>query len=209
MARGRKPKETPPIGAPQLNRLDSLLPRIESAKATSDDARSDIGNVYKEAEDFGFHRKALKEAVRLRNMEPQKRNDYLSSLQAYCDYLKVWSQGNLFGEEPKVPQPPESSAEAAVGPEPAEEQSQVGTYNYESGRRAGHEGKGADENPWASSLPIHNTWEAGRQRGGQEVEDGLVDRPTAEETEAEDAPASSNGAKRNRRHKTESADAVV
>lgn len=200
MPRGRPRKERPPsIGAPQLNRLDNLVPRIESAKAVSDDARSDIGNVYKEAEELGFHRKALKEAVRLRNMEPQKRDDYLSSLQAYCDYLKVWAQGSLFGDEPQIPRPPEDVESGA--------DSQTGTFNYEEGRRAGHEGKDPAENPWDHSMSVHHTWEAGRQRGAQEIADGLAGPPLTEEELAADAPIASNGAKRGRKHKATEAEA--
>jgi uncharacterized protein (UPF0335 family) len=192
MARGRQPAEVAPIGAPQLNRLDSLVPRIESAKAVSDDARSDIGNVYREAEEFGFHRKALKEAIRLRNMEPDKRNDYLSSLQAYCDYLKVWAQADLLNPSPEIPQAPADASDL-----PSVEQS-FGGFNHESGRNAAHRGESADACPWAPGVKAHDTWLAGHAVGLQEIADGLVEPPTAAESIME-ASSEVNGVGRKRR----------
>lgn len=102
----RSKKDNKPLKAgPRLDRLNNLVARIDSAKADADTARSDLGTIYKEAEDFGFHRRALKEAVRLKNMEPEKRNDYLRSLQTYCDELDIWAQGELFEDEARTPSP--------------------------------------------------------------------------------------------------------
>ncbi len=93
-------------GDERLDKLPGLAARIDSANAKSAGARSDTGNLYKEAEDQGFHRRALKDAIRLRNMEPEMRRDYLSSLNAYCDKLGIWNQGDLFDEQPKPPSAP-------------------------------------------------------------------------------------------------------
>lgn len=188
MARGRKQAAAPP-GAVKLDRLTGLVGRIEAAKSVNDDARSDLGNIYKEADDMGFNRQALKMAVKLRNMEPEKRNDYLSSLQAYCDFLGVWTQGSLFGEDPQVPSPPaDSNADHAE--QTASAVAEVGSFNWESGRLAAHEGKTADENPWGLGVKAHDSWEAGRATGEQEIADGLAD-----------APANSNGGSRRRKPK--------
>src|SRR5437764_5629593 len=93
------------ISAERLDELPAIAARIDSAKARSDEARSDLGHIYHQAEEDGFHRRALKEAVRLRDMEPGKRRDYLTSLNAYCDKLGVWDQGELLDEQPRPPQP--------------------------------------------------------------------------------------------------------
>lgn len=156
--------------AVKLDRLDNLVARVEAAKARADEGRSDMGVVYQEAEALGFHRKAMKEAIRLKNMESDKRNDYLSSLQAYCDYLKIWTQGDLFGEAPKTPAAPSVQSDAA--PEP------VGTFNFETGRKAAHSGEPIDANPWGKGVKAHATWKSGWEEGKREIEDGLVERPT-------------------------------
>ncbi|MBF6560507.1 MAG: DUF2312 domain-containing protein [Candidatus Binataceae bacterium] len=88
-----------------ISKLKGLVRRIDSKKALADLARSDLGNLYQEAEDYGFNRAALKMALKLRNMEDDKRNDFLSALAAYCDELGVWDQGDLFDHQPKTPKP--------------------------------------------------------------------------------------------------------
>ncbi|HEV2303820.1 MAG TPA: GapR family DNA-binding domain-containing protein [Stellaceae bacterium] len=90
----------------ELGKLKGLVSRIEAKKSELDDARSDLGNVYQEAEDLGFNRRALREAVRLKGMEREKRNDYLASLAAYCDALGVFAQKDLLGDAPGLPAPP-------------------------------------------------------------------------------------------------------
>lgn len=44
-------------------------------------------------------------ALKLRNMEDDKRNDFLTELARYCDELGVWDQGDIFGHQPRTPQP--------------------------------------------------------------------------------------------------------
>jgi uncharacterized protein (UPF0335 family) len=90
----------------RLDQLAGLAERIERKKADLDDTRGDLGQIYSQAEEDGFHRKALKEAIRLKGMEPSKRNDYLHSLQIYCDELGVWSQGDLLDPAPEIPAEP-------------------------------------------------------------------------------------------------------
>jgi uncharacterized protein (UPF0335 family) len=90
----------------RLDQLAGLAERIERKKADLDETRGDLGQIYSQAEEDGFHRRALKEAIRLRGMEPSKRNDYLHALQAYCDELGVWSQGDMLDPPPEIPEPP-------------------------------------------------------------------------------------------------------
>lgn len=88
----------------ECNRLLGLVKRIDGKRQRLDDARGELGNLYQEVEDIGEHRTALKFALKLRDMEQDKRNDFLHKLSQYCNLLGVWSQGDLFGDEPGLPQ---------------------------------------------------------------------------------------------------------
>lgn len=99
MAVSRKTNEAPLKGV-KLDRLTKLAERWESKKSAADDARSDLGTIAKEVEDFGFNRAAFKLTMKLRNMEPDKRNDFLSSLNAYCDFFKIFAQADMFVDAP-------------------------------------------------------------------------------------------------------------
>lgn len=102
-----------------LTALKKLAARIDTAKTKLDDARITNAELYSEAEQQGFNRPALKMALKLRSMEVAKRNDFLDSLQAYCEALGVWAQGDMLGDQPGVPQPPaEGDAEAEMAPPP-------------------------------------------------------------------------------------------
>ncbi len=146
-------------GDERLDKLPGIAARIDSAKAVSDDARSDMGNIYKEAEDQGFNRRALKEACRLRNMEPEKRRDYLSSLNAYCDKLGIWNQGDLFEEQPKTPAPSslvdgDASAEAIA---------------RGVGRSDGLAGTRNSSHLYPQGTDRHSAYELGWQEGQREL----------------------------------------
>jgi uncharacterized protein (UPF0335 family) len=186
MPRGRKPKETPVIGAVKRDAelTKRFADRIDAKRAEQRDTLSDIGLIYQEAERAQFHRKALKEAIKLRRMGRNERNDYLGFLQIYCEDLGVWAQGDLFDDAVQIPTPPTPLDNgAAEDPEPS-----VGSYNYEIGRTAGHKGAAA------GALVSPRTWEAGRAEGTREIEDGLADAPPE---------AAAIGTKRSRRRHAE------
>lgn len=107
-----------------IDLLDGLVKRIEAKKSVADDARSDLGTIYKEAEDFGFNRGALKLAIKLRNMEADKRSDFLASLNAYCDRLGIFAQRDLWGNAP-----------AGVGPAEATPARETGFADGRAGNR--------------------------------------------------------------------------
>lgn len=76
--------------------LKSLVSQIETMKSDMDDARSEMGTLYKNAEnDLGINRMALKQAIKLKNMESLKRSEWLRSFNAYCEILGVNAQGEL------------------------------------------------------------------------------------------------------------------
>ena len=77
------------------DKLCELVARIDTMKADMDDARSEMGSLYKHAEDdLGINRMALKQAIKLKNMEALKRSDWLRSFQSYCHILGVDARPN-------------------------------------------------------------------------------------------------------------------
>ena len=76
--------------------VKQLARDVDSAKAVLDDGRSEMGNLYKNAEnDHGIHRQAFKWANKLATMEPLKRANWLRSFQSYCHILGVDAQHEL------------------------------------------------------------------------------------------------------------------
>jgi uncharacterized protein (UPF0335 family) len=164
MPRGRPkkeqstPKEDFNNGASSVERLDllpALATKIDGAKRESDEARDDLDGIYKQAEDDGFHKRALKEAMRLRGMEPAKRRDYLSSLNAYCDKLGIWDQGDLLDPEPRTPGPPDLIDADDSG----------GSIARGVGRSDGLAGNRAGEHLYPQDSAFHAAYEFGWQEG--------------------------------------------
>lgn len=116
MAKTIESKTTRLGKAVNLSALKRLATQIDSAKGKLDDARMANAELYKQAEDQGFHRQALKMALKLRAMEPAKRNDFLDSLQAYCEIFGVFAQGDLLGDAPAIPQPGDGAGDADPPP---------------------------------------------------------------------------------------------
>ena len=157
MAISRKTNDAPK--SVNLDRLGRLVERIEAKQSVAEGARSDLGTIYKEAEDLGFNRGALKLALKLRNMEPEKRTDFLSSLNAYCDKLGVFAQSDLFGDTPTGVGPDESGGSKAPTVNVAQLQ----------GEKAGKAGQRIDDNPYDESTPQRSAWDAGWIEGQAEA----------------------------------------
>lgn len=97
MARSKQPQ------AVKLNVLPKLAKRYDTLKSNSDDARSDMGNFFQEAEnDHQINRAAFKHALKIRGMEAEKRTVYLADLNAYCDVLGVFSSPGLFEDPQRI-----------------------------------------------------------------------------------------------------------
>ncbi|HUC70411.1 MAG TPA: GapR family DNA-binding domain-containing protein [Stellaceae bacterium] len=133
--------------AVNIGKLSGLVQRIEAKKQNADDVRSDLGNLYQEAEDYGFNRAALKMALKLKHMEDDKRNDFLACLATYCDVLGVWAQGDLFGDQPRTPQPRDPGL--------------VELTPYSEGVIAGRAGEAASRNPYPEGGAQNEAWRDG------------------------------------------------
>lgn len=76
--------------------LKKLVADIDSARSDMDDARSEMGTLFKNAEnDHGINRMALKQAIKLKNMELLKRAEWIRCFETYCHILGVDAQSEL------------------------------------------------------------------------------------------------------------------
>jgi uncharacterized protein (UPF0335 family) len=180
------------VGGIDPEHLRGIVARIDSAKQRSDDARADLGNAYKHAEDININRAALKFSLKLRDMESDKRNDFVASAQIYCGILGVWSQGDLFDDAPRTS--PASPAAAAAAGDGTGFQADAGSPNFQKGHEAARAGLGVDECPWAPGVRAYDSWMAGHAAGLRAIEDGLEEAPARAAppaTAAEEPPAAS------------------
>jgi len=167
MAVSRKTNDAPK--GVNLDRLKGLAERWEAKKSKADDARSDLGLIAKEVEDFGFNRAAFKLTMKLRSMEPDKRNDFISSLNAYADYFGIF-QPDLLGDIP-------TSVGGIGAAEPNENVANL------QGKEAGKSGAAIATNPHAEGGPAHTAWNAGWQRGQAEKVKREIKTPLSPDTE--------------------------
>lgn len=69
-----------------------------SLKSKMDDARSPLGALFKEFEEKGGHKAALKIAHKIADMESLKAQDFWRSLEQYLDWLGVFDQHDLIDD---------------------------------------------------------------------------------------------------------------
>lgn len=91
---------------------------IGSEKAKMDKHRSEIGQFYKQFEEDGGHKKALKTALMIDSMEVESAQDYLRSLTRYMEILgvtdRVMGQEDMFDGKAKMPPAPALPAAASA-----------------------------------------------------------------------------------------------
>jgi uncharacterized protein (UPF0335 family) len=93
-------------------KLKKIARQIATSKAKVDDVRIAHASLYAEAETQGFHRQALKLALKLKDMEAAKLNDFWGSLEAYCEILDVFAQGDML--DPPPPAEADKPGDAAL-----------------------------------------------------------------------------------------------
>src|SRR6185295_3278014 len=79
-------------------------------KSKMDDARSPMGQFFKDFEEDGGHKAALKLAMKIADMESIKAQDFWRSLERYCDELGVFAQHDLLDD---LARPAKNEAKAA------------------------------------------------------------------------------------------------
>jgi uncharacterized protein (UPF0335 family) len=71
---------------------------VRTRKEGLAEERGRVNQIFKRVEESGGHKKAMRDALRLAELEIAKRGDYLASLQTYCDWLGIWAPPSLFDE---------------------------------------------------------------------------------------------------------------
>jgi uncharacterized protein (UPF0335 family) len=184
-APGLDPGDTAPEEV-RLERLPALAARIAGAKAKVDEARGEVGGLYSQAEADGYHRRALREALRLADMEPAQLRDYLTNLNAYCDKLGVFAQGELFDPMPRPPAPPPLvetvPAEAGIATRPrlvaaapgrkapSSQPPSLATTRRAQGRADALQGFNETKNPWPEGSRAYASYREGWAEGNAELE---------------------------------------
>ena len=77
------------MDTPQDNRtpLQSYIERIERLNEEKAELQKDIGEVFKEAANNGFDKKAMREILRLRKMEKAERENFEAIVEVYKSQL--------------------------------------------------------------------------------------------------------------------------
>ena len=77
-------------------KLNRYANDISAMKSDMDEIRGEIGATMKSFEEEGGHKKELKLALALKNMETIKAQDFIRSFEQYCHDLGVYDQHDLF-----------------------------------------------------------------------------------------------------------------
>lgn len=86
----RKKKELPAseiIGGNAKEHLKSFIERIERLEEEKASLAEDIKEIFAEAKSFGFDPKIMRTVIRMRRQEPQQRDEYRETLDAYLGAL--------------------------------------------------------------------------------------------------------------------------
>ena len=92
---------TEPRGAGDITPedLNKIVEAVKSAKGDMDEARSELGNLFKNAEnDYGVHRAALKLAIKLQGQAVEKRADFLRAFDSYRHIMQLDEQADLLDD---------------------------------------------------------------------------------------------------------------
>ena len=84
-------------------KLKKFADNIGSTKADLDKARGEHGQLFKQFEDAGGNKGALKMAMKLKTMEPAKAQQHWRDLMRYLGVLGVWDQWELLDPVPDQP----------------------------------------------------------------------------------------------------------
>lgn len=75
--------ETNTPGNNAAAQLKAIVERVERLKTEIAERNADVSDVYKEAKGNGFHVAAIKEVIRLRAQDPDKRREHESLVDNY------------------------------------------------------------------------------------------------------------------------------
>lgn len=83
-------------GGMTKQKLENFASRYLKLKAEADEIRGDMGPLLKDFEEQGGHKLALKTALKVKNMETSKAQDFYRAFENYMEALGVFDQHDLF-----------------------------------------------------------------------------------------------------------------
>lgn len=96
---GDNSKKKPRIGGVAVEQLRSIIQRIERLEEEKSGIAADIRDVFAEAKGNGFHVKAIRKIIKLRQLDAQQREEEETILDTYMRALGM--QPDLFDEDDK------------------------------------------------------------------------------------------------------------
>lgn len=86
-------------GGASVQELNKWADVIEAQQSKMEKIRGDMSADYKSIEENGIHKKAFKDALKIRAMAADEARDYLKALHSYIDGFGVSEQLDLFYDE--------------------------------------------------------------------------------------------------------------
>jgi hypothetical protein len=163
----------------RLEQLPLLALRIRTAMAKAFETRGEIGGLYAQAGEHGYHRRALKEAIRLADMRPSKLRDYLTALNKYLEVLNAFAQEELLDPMPRPtapPAPPPAAPKAPIATSLGLVAGAPSEQHRAQGRADGLQGFNETRNPWPEGSKAYLSWLEGWREGNTAMEAAL-DKP--------------------------------
>lgn len=99
MARAKKQTQKDdamPAKGPDATTVKSYAGKIHRESEKKSKHQGEVGALYKQFENMGGHKNALKLALKLEAMETANAQDFVRSLGKYCTALGIFDQGDLF-----------------------------------------------------------------------------------------------------------------
>ena len=83
-------KKQPEVGGIAVDRLKSLINRIETLREEKAQIVEAISSVFVEAKDAGFNVKAMRHIIKLHAMDSDGRDTFTNDVELYAQALNIW-----------------------------------------------------------------------------------------------------------------------
>lgn len=142
--------------------IRSVVSQINSFKAQMEKYRGEIGQSFKQFEEAGGDKAALKQAMKLHNMEEIDAQKWMRNLARYTNALKVFATPDLFdglfgqsGDKPAVY--PASPILQVID----QSMSEAHPQEHQAGRKAAEAGQPLVDNPHRTGCELWQAWQNG------------------------------------------------
>lgn len=157
-----------PKKLPDRDKVVAIANSIDSYRQKVDDATTAHATEWKRVEGLQLDKQAFKLALKLRSMEPVKRDAFLGDLDFLRDVFQLGAQGNLFDALDERP----AAGEGAVPPTGGKLDDRATASAYNDGLKAGKAGKKATDNPYdgkPNGKALAEAWADGWTDGQEEL----------------------------------------